>query len=686
MKNTKIRTLRVNILTLFLSLIVSAFFIIFSFTYIRDYDSIMAFSKGVAKRSISIVLAKFQAIALSSERVTRVSAGFFPFLGPLSVQNPALISYMLNMVKYDSNFSNFYMGFPDGRYIGIYNLKAMKHHAFVNQPTQKLPSDAAFVLRSVDSTQTPPLDTWDYLDLDFRLIAHETFFASDFNTLKRPWYVGAESSGQLFWTGFYVFSPSLEKGISIANPMYDAEGRLMCVLAADLTFNQLSEFLLRQKIGRTGKVLILDHLGQVIAPDISQVKATGSQISSTLVSDVYSRFLQHPDEPSFVIKEEGIKYLIYAAKLPVLFDANWMMLQIVPFDDFFGRMLQTQHEVLGMILIILVLSACVVIYFAGRISSPIVVLAEEVNKIRKLNLNSDVRVVSNVKEIALIDTAIDAMRRVVRSFARYVPKEIVRDLFQKQDEIALGGEKMPVTIFFSDVAGFTSIAESHSMDVLTPLLEEYFDAMTKIILSTHGTIDKFLGDGIMAFWGAPIPFADHAARACNSALLCNAMLSKLNQKRREKGLPEFQTRFGINTGVVIVGNIGTEDRMNYTVIGDAVNITSRLQEVDKVYHTSIIISESTYQELGEEFIARPLDYVAVKGKKEKTKIYELIGKNGKEPETQVTEAQIALCKDFTKAYEALERQELEQARALFAAIAKTFPDDYPTRMYLEKLN
>ena len=201
--------------------------------------------------------------------------------------------------------------------------------------------------------------------------------------------------------------------------------------------------------------------------------------------------------------------------------------------------------------------------------------------------------------------------------ARYVPKEIVRDLFQKNEEIALGGELKEVTIFFSDVQGFTSIAYTDSIQTIIPLLSEYFDAMTKIILGSHGTIDKFLGDGIMAFWGAPIHFPDHASRACTAALACQAMLLKLNKKRRESNQPEFKTRFGINTGRVIVGNIGTEDRMNYTVIGDAVNITSRLQEVDKIYHTSIIISEDAYKQLGEGFIARPLDFVAVKGKKEK---------------------------------------------------------------------
>jgi adenylate cyclase len=338
------------------------------------------------------------------------------------------------------------------------------------------------------------------------------------------------------------------------------------------------------------------------------------------------------------------------------------------------------------ILAILLLSSLIVIYFSKRISSPIVTLAEEVKKIRDLELESEVRVKSNIKEIFLMDNAIAAMRIALRSFARYVPKKIVKDLIGIGEEIAIGGEKKEITILFSDISGFTTIAESCPIDLLIQLLGEYFDTMSKIILESQGTIDKFTGDGIMAFWGAPISLPNHALRACTAALLCSALLVKFNEDRRKKGLPEFPTRFGINTGTVIVGNIGTSDRINYTVIGDAVNTTARLQEIDKIYHTTIILSEDTYAEVKEEFVVRPLDVIAVKGKKEKIKIFELVAKKGGEKEILATPEQIELCHSFNEGFEAFQRKDFKLALSFFQEIQRKYPEDFPTKIYLDRIS
>ena len=454
-----------------------------------------------------------------------------------------MLSYLLNVVKYNPHFSNFYLGLPNGNFIGAYRQSESTQKSFLTQASVPLPQGVEFALRFVDRGLNPPADQWFYLNKEFRQIAYESVSDTPYNSLTRPWYVGAEKSGHLFWTGFYTFSPSLEQGISIGNPMYNNKGELIAVMGADLSFGLLSKFLLAQKIGKTGKVFILDRSGSIVAPNLSSPQG----ITTELVASVYSPFCKEPTRPDFVIKFHGVKYLAYVAQLPVIFGSDWVMMTVAPLDDFFGDMIRMQKEVLGIIVAILLLSGIIIVYFAKRLSSPIVTLAEEVNKISQLELNSNIRVLSNIKEIHLIDKSIAAMRRVVRSFSRYVPKEIVRDLFQKNEEIALGGEQKEVTIFFSDIAGFTSIAETHSIEVVIPLLTEYFDAMSKIILESHGTIDKFLGDGIMAFWGAPILFPDHASRACTSALRCNAMLLKLNGKRREAGLPEFKTRFGIST-------------------------------------------------------------------------------------------------------------------------------------------
>jgi len=204
-------------------------------------------------------------------------------------------------------------------------------------------------------------------------------------------------------------------------------------------------------------------------------------------------------------------------------------------------------------------------------------------------------------------------------------------------------------------------------------------------LAEKGTIDKYIGDGIMAFWGAPHPLSDHADQACLSALRCQSLLKTLNDKRIQNNLPPFFTRIGINTGVALVGNLGTMERMNYTAIGDAVNLASRLQNINKMYRTKIIIGEETKAKLSANFLVRPLDIVEVRGKKNKTKIFELIGTLSGDPETQATPAQIELSKLFTEAVDAFEQGDLEAAKAKFTAIYEKFPNDEPAQFYLKRM-
>lgn len=679
----KTRTLRASILTLFLSLTIIAFAAVITFTYTKDYKQILISAKEVAQRVNSLILEKFTDIAKASERVTQVTSGFFFDLGPITVENKELMSYMLNIVKYDPYYSNFYIGMADGSFLGALNLATSSQTTFIGDASKILPPQVAFAVRYVNCSIPTATDTWYYLNDKFEIVDQETLPEVIFNSLTRPWYQGAVQKRGLYWSGFYLFYPTKERGITIANPVFDKNNEVVAVVAADLTFVQLAHFLSLQVIGKTGKAFLFDNDKKILIPDISTLQRT--PISENLVNEVIDWYNNNPIKHDFVFDHNGVDYLAYVSKVPVIFGQDWRIVIIAPLKDFFSQMMKMQRAVILMIIGILILSSLIIAYFAKRISAPIVTLADEVNKIRQLDLESENRVKSNIKEIFLIDSSIAAMRRALRSFACYVPKEVVKDLFRKGEEINLGGEKKEITIFFSDIAGFTTIAEALSIDVLIPLLTEYFDAMTKIIQESHGTVDKFIGDGIMAFWGAPLDLPDHASRACTTALRCNMMMTKFNQKRKAEGKPEFRTRFGVNTGTVIVGNIGTANRMNYTVIGDAVNLTARLQEVDKFYHTSIIISEDTYKKVKDEFLVRPLDVVNVKGKKEKVKIYELVAKMQGDDEIGASPAQIELCTSFAEAYETYVRKEYERSRSQFLAIQQKFPDDFPTQIFLKRI-
>jgi class 3 adenylate cyclase len=212
------------------------------------------------------------------------------------------------------------------------------------------------------------------------------------------------------------------------------------------------------------------------------------------------------------------------------------------------------------------------------------------------------------------------------AFSKYVSKDLLEQLLHTKQELKLGGTKRDITVFFSDIRGFTTLSEKTSPEQLVHLLNEYFTAMTRIILKHGGTVDKFIGDAIMAFWNAPVEEKDHAKLACTAALEQVAALKELQKSWSERGMPLIHIGCGIHSGPAIIGNMGSEERFDYTAIGDTVNIASRLEGLTKEHEADIIISESTYEQVKDAFHCKKLGAAKVKGKEVHVVIYSLIGK------------------------------------------------------------
>ncbi|QQG39169.1 MAG: adenylate/guanylate cyclase domain-containing protein [Candidatus Woesearchaeota archaeon] len=224
--------------------------------------------------------------------------------------------------------------------------------------------------------------------------------------------------------------------------------------------------------------------------------------------------------------------------------------------------------------------------------------------------------------------------KVLSAFEKYVSPILLNDILRKTGELKLGGDKATITILFSDIRGFTTFSEQMKPEDLVEVLNEYLTEMTNVIMNNKGLVDKYIGDAIMAFWGAPLKEKDHAALACTSALEMIKALENLNKKFKSEGKHQLDIGIGLNTGEAIVGNMGSEKRFDYTAIGDSVNLGSRLEGITKFYGVKIIISESVYEEVKDKFFMRELDYVSVKGKKKPIKIYGLMNYIKNESEEQ----------------------------------------------------
>ncbi len=268
-------------------------------------------------------------------------------------------------------------------------------------------------------------------------------------------------------------------------------------------------------------------------------------------------------------------------------------------------------------------------------------------------------------------------RHIHSAFQHYVPAGLLRELVKDPSRLKLGGEERELTILFSDIRGFTSLAEKLSPLELTSFLNAYTDEMTEIIFKNLGTLDKYQGDAVMAFWGAPYETPDHAARTCAAAVEMSRRVDELRARWRAEGRPDINIGIGISTGRVVVGNMGSRKRFNYTVLGDAVNLASRLEGVNKEYSTRILVSESTRQQAtgssaSAPLLFRPLDWIRVKGKQQPVAIYELLGFAG-----DAQQRLVELCDAGLQAYRG---QRWDAALEKFDAILRQHPDDGPARL------
>ena len=265
-------------------------------------------------------------------------------------------------------------------------------------------------------------------------------------------------------------------------------------------------------------------------------------------------------------------------------------------------------------------------------------------------------------------------------FSRYVNPTIVEELVAHPEKLRLGGERKVVTVFFSDIENFTQLSEKMSPEYLVTILNEYLNIMTSIILYHNGTLDKYEGDAIVAFWGAPVQQDDHPLAACAAAIQMQKSLTGLNKLWQQEGKPELTMRIGINTGEVIVGNMGGSNRFDYTVIGDSVNLGARLESANKQYRTNIMISESTYRQVEGKVLARELDLLVVAGKTEPIRVYELIdtAENAATPET------ISFLESFAAGLALYRGRRWDDAARKFEHALLVMPNDYASRLYLER--
>jgi len=503
---------------------------------------------------------------------------------------------------------------------------------------------------------------------------------------ERPWWKAGIQAGKRVWADLYSTRAGLN--YSNVNPVYDPGGKLICVISIDMRLEDLSDFLQRLKVGRTGKPFVIDQDFRVIAMPLSRDRGLAELVQSlpagggtayslraiedfpdTGIRQAVLRYRQAPrlDERGFLAFRSPSGQRILASFQPEP-RYKFTFGVVVPEEEILGPIRRDLYGALALAGLFFLLSLGTAYRISRSIAKPLGTLAEQVDRIRRLDLADGPPVRTRIREVAQIDGSVQNMLKGLRSFKKYVPAEVVTRLLFLQKEAVIEGEKRELTIFFSDIADFTSISEHLSPESLVGQLGAYFEEVTGILIKGSGTVDKFIGDAVMGFWGAPIAQANHAELACQAALAAQESIQGLNRRWQDEGRQPFHTRMGIHTGDAIVGNVGFEGRMNYTAIGDSVNLASRLEGLNKVYGTRILISETTLQAAGAAVLARPVDLVAVKGKEQAIGIFELLAMRAEAPGALLLKAQKA-----AEAFDHYRNQRWEEALGILEG-QSTEPD------------
>jgi len=669
--------LRPSILVLFVLLTVPVFFTIIAVTYLSNDTIARSNAEELVERfridaveDIRNVFDPIKSLVRSAAVVGDEQRDFY--------SDNRSLRYLLSILLHNERIVSVYAGMADGSF-----RQARRIDPTVEIQGKPPPERVKYAYRWIEPPKaTTPVDRYAFLDANEKELARSDQ-ATSYDPRTRFWYRLTAREDSLVITDPDVFAALGLIGFTVAAPFH-AGGKVVGIAAIDLTLDGLSEYLAERKISPGTLSYILDQQGRVIANseraktytnengqvELQHITSLGNELPAIAFS---SRPRQN--ETLFSFAHAGQRYVASLSTLPPQFGKRWQLFIVTPLRDFTSTLERNNNRLLIFGLIAIALQILVIYFLSTVISSPLEKLALKVARIQEFSSENLPPLESPIREVAILSRAIDTLDTAIKSFAAFVPVSLVKQLLESDQKLELGGHSRFLTIFFSDLEAFSTLSEELPAQDLLLRVSAYLEIVTKIVNEEAGTIDKFIGDGVMAFWGAPALLEDHAWHACVAALRIQHGMKVMNDRWNEQELKPLNIRIGIHSDAVLVGNLGSKERMGYTVIGDGVNVASRLEGINKEFGTRICISNSVFKEAGERLCVRPIDDVTVKGRRAKIPIYELLGVFGVDPQFEPDPRTVRLCKLTRLAYEALAREEFALALERYHAVLAEFPDD-----------
>ncbi|WP_051248487.1 adenylate/guanylate cyclase domain-containing protein [Inquilinus limosus] len=532
--------------------------------------------------------------------------------------------------------TSFFVAWNDGRFVLAESLATAR---LPDMKAAALPG-AAYVLEFVDRRSNGATARWVVTDARGSPLGEPQTAPTDFDPRTRPWYEQAFATTGAVVTEPYRFANMNQVGLTLAR-----KSRLAgdVVFGIDIGLASVDHTLadLRRQHGLD--LVVFSRSGELIAhPDgvrfrteFREARAEHlprmTELGSPILAEMYRSFQAVGTGRNFTGQLGDESYLerfeLIAANMPDI------VLGIAyPYDLVVGPADRIRFISLLIGVGATILALGIVMVAARALARPLRRVTAELGQIMRFDFHGGGSARSRIEEIRSLAAAIGVLGLTLRTFAAYVPGQIVRGIVAQKLVPALGGRRQPITVLFSDVEGFTALAEGLAPEELMERTSRYFSALGEELIASGATIDKYIGDSVMAFWNAPEPQPDHVRRACIGALNAAARIDKLNAEFEAEGSRPMPTRFGLHTGDAVVGNVGSVDRMNYTALGHTVNVAARLEALNKIHGTTILVSDAVRLEAGEAFEFRFVGNEVPRGAREPVPIYALVGlREGAEP-------------------------------------------------------
>ncbi|MBD2749601.1 adenylate/guanylate cyclase domain-containing protein [Microvirga sp. BT688] len=623
--------LSITVLFMAVVLAVGLGLVVLSFDRARSITRAAAvtFIGRVADHTEDRVDGQFKAVRSALEVLKQL-----PPVGAGSISdNPALYQILAALLREHGQLYNLYVGYDDGAFI---ELDALDRAGPAARAQFGAPAAAAFRLIVIDRkpSASSRIRTTYYLSPSLETIS-ESQREADYDPRDRPWYRGAFEPGAATVIEPYRFKAAALIGYTVRASF--VQGR-RGIVAGDILLTDADTFIRAQKLGKSGAVFLFDDAGRVIGHSrMSEfLKARSQDATADLprldeigivdIARPLAAWRHGGDAQQVFEAKDGRTYVVAFRSIGTAGSANLRLAVMAPLDEFFSEVEAARRWLLLLTSAFVLAAIPVIWWISSMLSRSMKALAAETDSVQRFEMpENPSRVHSTIREIDDLGRSVSTMRAVVRTFSSFVPKRLVQQLVETGAELRLGGSRRKVTVLFTDIEGFTNITENADPEQVMLQTSRYFAVMTEVIVAHGGTVDKFVGDGIMAIWNAPTENADHVAHASAAVLACRDANQALNEAYMREGWPDYRTRFGLHTGEAVVGIIGSSDRMSYTALGATVNLAARLEPLNKEYGTTILVSEAVQQRVAEQFVFQAVDTIKPRGFEAAVQVFELRG-------------------------------------------------------------